>query len=120
MLTLYSVWRIVVGLSLVPAFGTLYHRLTLPEATRFERASAGQPVEDEEALKNGHSRPISEVPSEKATKGGFETSSSEDGAIAPAHPVDGGAHGGRALVASKKAHWRGTSYGASSHVPSTH
>ncbi|KAG6845679.1 hypothetical protein H0H93_016033 [Arthromyces matolae] len=28
-------WRIVVGLSLIPAFGTLYQRLTLPESTRF-------------------------------------------------------------------------------------
>ena len=30
-----GVWRIIVGLSLVPAFGTLYQRLTLPEATRY-------------------------------------------------------------------------------------
>ncbi|KAK7063412.1 MFS inorganic phosphate transporter [Favolaschia claudopus] len=30
-----GVWRIVVGLSLVPAFGTLYQRLTLAESTRF-------------------------------------------------------------------------------------
>ncbi|KAJ6537339.1 major facilitator superfamily domain-containing protein [Mycena sp. CBHHK59/15] len=30
-----GVWRIVVGLSLIPAFGTLYQRLTLPESTRF-------------------------------------------------------------------------------------
>ncbi|KAH9942537.1 MFS general substrate transporter [Epithele typhae] len=27
-------WRILVGLSLIPAFGTLYQRLTLPESTR--------------------------------------------------------------------------------------
>ncbi|KAF8518837.1 MFS inorganic phosphate transporter [Hysterangium stoloniferum] len=31
-------WRIVVGISLVPAFGTLYHRLTLPEARRYVKA----------------------------------------------------------------------------------
>ncbi|KAF8073324.1 inorganic phosphate transporter [Lyophyllum atratum] len=30
-----GVWRIVVGVSLVPAFATLYQRLTLPESTRF-------------------------------------------------------------------------------------
>lgn len=30
-----GVWRIVVGVSLVPAFGTLYQRLTLPESIRF-------------------------------------------------------------------------------------
>ncbi|KAK7676468.1 hypothetical protein QCA50_014513 [Cerrena zonata] len=33
-----GVWRIVVGLSLIPAFGTLYQRLTLPESKRFEDA----------------------------------------------------------------------------------
>ncbi|KAF5310044.1 hypothetical protein D9619_010128 [Psilocybe cf. subviscida] len=30
-----GVWRIVVGISLIPAFGTLYQRLTLPESVRF-------------------------------------------------------------------------------------
>ncbi|KAF8873974.1 major facilitator superfamily domain-containing protein [Gymnopilus junonius] len=30
-----GVWRIVVGLSLIPAFGTLYQRLTLPESKRY-------------------------------------------------------------------------------------
>ncbi|KAF8837549.1 MFS general substrate transporter [Paxillus ammoniavirescens] len=33
-----GVWRIVVGLSLIPAFGTLYQRLTLPESVRFEES----------------------------------------------------------------------------------
>lgn len=31
-------WRVVVGLSLIPAFGTLYWRLTLPESTRYIRS----------------------------------------------------------------------------------
>ncbi|KAL0573734.1 hypothetical protein V5O48_008230 [Marasmius crinis-equi] len=31
-----GVWRIVVGVSLVPAFATLYQRLTLPESKRFQ------------------------------------------------------------------------------------
>jgi hypothetical protein len=30
-----AVWRIIVGISLIPAFATLYHRLTLPEAKKF-------------------------------------------------------------------------------------
>ncbi|KAH0586684.1 hypothetical protein H2248_007899 [Termitomyces sp. 'cryptogamus'] len=30
-----GVWRIVIGVSLIPAFGTLYQRLTLPESNRF-------------------------------------------------------------------------------------
>lgn len=33
-----TVWRIVVGISLIPAFATLYQRLTLPESTRFEKS----------------------------------------------------------------------------------
>ena len=33
-----GVWRIVVGLSLIPAFGTLYQRLTLPESVRFKKS----------------------------------------------------------------------------------
>lgn len=31
-----GVWRIVVGVSLIPAFSTLYQRLTLPESKRFK------------------------------------------------------------------------------------
>jgi MFS transporter, PHS family, inorganic phosphate transporter len=34
-LIVWLVWRIIVGLSLIPAFGTLYQRLTLPESTRY-------------------------------------------------------------------------------------
>ncbi|KJA23707.1 hypothetical protein HYPSUDRAFT_39540 [Hypholoma sublateritium FD-334 SS-4] len=30
-----GVWRICIGVSLIPAFGTLYQRLTLPESVRF-------------------------------------------------------------------------------------
>ncbi|KZV67910.1 MFS general substrate transporter [Peniophora sp. CONT] len=41
-----GVWRICVGLSLIPAFGTLYQRLTLPESTRFIKSQ--QKTEDEE------------------------------------------------------------------------
>ncbi|KAJ7059411.1 major facilitator superfamily domain-containing protein [Mycena amicta] len=38
-----GVWRIVVGLSLIPAFGTLYQRLTLPESTRYEESQKPHP-----------------------------------------------------------------------------
>ncbi|TEB27607.1 inorganic phosphate transporter [Coprinellus micaceus] len=33
-----GIWRIAVGLSLIPAFGTLYQRLTLGESTRYEKS----------------------------------------------------------------------------------
>ncbi|EEB91629.1 hypothetical protein MPER_09986 [Moniliophthora perniciosa FA553] len=54
-----GVWRIIVGVSLVPAFGTLYQRLTLPESTRFKK-SREQPndevdLEELNALNNSGS-----------------------------------------------------------------
>jgi PHS family inorganic phosphate transporter-like MFS transporter len=50
----FVVWRIVIGLSLIPAFGTLYQRLTLPESKRFI-ASQKRPEDAEtfEKLKEG-------------------------------------------------------------------
>ncbi|KAI0322068.1 major facilitator superfamily domain-containing protein [Amylostereum chailletii] len=43
-----GVWRIAVGLSLIPAFATLYQRLTLPESKRFLKSQeAPKPVEDD-------------------------------------------------------------------------
>jgi len=46
-------WRIVVGLSLIPALGTLYQRLTLPESTRYLATQKLQADENTaEELKN--------------------------------------------------------------------
>ncbi|KAL4080531.1 major facilitator superfamily domain-containing protein [Scleroderma citrinum] len=42
-----GVWRIVVGLSLIPAFGTLYQRLTLPEADRYTKSKNMSTDEDD-------------------------------------------------------------------------
>ncbi|RXW14845.1 hypothetical protein EST38_g11007 [Candolleomyces aberdarensis] len=42
-----GVWRIVVGISLIPAFGTLYQRLTLGESTRYEESRKLKSEEDE-------------------------------------------------------------------------
>ncbi|THH17380.1 hypothetical protein EW146_g3417 [Bondarzewia mesenterica] len=47
-----GVWRIVVGLSLIPAFGTLYQRLTLPESTRYLKSTEA---------KNDEEGPIAEL-----------------------------------------------------------
>lgn len=33
-----GVWRIVIGVSLIPAFGTLYQRITMPESKRYMEA----------------------------------------------------------------------------------
>ncbi|KAL6300221.1 MFS general substrate transporter [Sparassis latifolia] len=40
-----GVWRILIGLSLIPAFATLYQRLTLPESKRFEASQKNVDVE---------------------------------------------------------------------------
>ncbi|KLO16414.1 inorganic phosphate transporter [Schizopora paradoxa] len=45
-----GVWRVVVGLSLVPAFGTLYQRLTLPEAVKYEEAQGVEGLKKEGAV----------------------------------------------------------------------
>jgi PHS family inorganic phosphate transporter-like MFS transporter len=41
-----GIWRIIVGLSLIPAFGTLYQRLTLPESTRYKESQKLQMNEE--------------------------------------------------------------------------
>lgn len=46
-LILSLVWRIIVGVSLVPAFGTLYQRLTLPESQAFLKTRGQQDPESE-------------------------------------------------------------------------
>jgi len=42
-----GVWRICIGVSLVPAFGTLYQRLTLPESKKFEASRKAEAHEEE-------------------------------------------------------------------------
>ncbi|KAF9040408.1 MFS general substrate transporter [Hymenopellis radicata] len=46
-----GVWRIIIGISLVPAFGTLYQRLTLPESSRFLASQKPVELDDIEKLK---------------------------------------------------------------------
>ncbi|KAA1472238.1 MFS general substrate transporter [Dentipellis sp. KUC8613] len=43
-------WRIAVGLSLIPACGTLYQRLTLPESTRYLKATKQQQEEEPDPI----------------------------------------------------------------------
>ncbi|KAG8688633.1 hypothetical protein FRC08_011322 [Ceratobasidium sp. 394] len=60
-----AVWRIVVGLSLIPAFGTLYQRLTLPESTRYSKTRNAEADEAQKEVneKEGTSELKKEVPS---------------------------------------------------------
>jgi PHS family inorganic phosphate transporter-like MFS transporter len=82
-----GVWRIAVGLSLIPAFATLYQRLTLPESTRF---IASQKVADEEQhpSKDIPLKEESQLKDEKLSSAG----SSSDSAEAPLEEVAKKAH----------------------------
>jgi len=74
-----GVWRIIVGVSLVPAFATLYQRLVLPESQRYKKAR-GEMVEDAtiekaspedssvdgKATETGSSSDVQEAPVERA------------------------------------------------------
>ncbi|KAJ7075608.1 inorganic phosphate transporter [Mycena belliarum] len=84
-----GVWRIVVGVSLVPAFGTLYQRLTLPESTRFIESQ--EPNQDVMLLKQ----------KQAAADDNTEAKST------PAEvPKDAGTQVAIAEVLKKKAHFR--------------
>ncbi|KIK05299.1 hypothetical protein K443DRAFT_675254 [Laccaria amethystina LaAM-08-1] len=60
-----GVWRILVGLSLIPAFGTLYQRLTLPESNRYKASKTLKQLpdsqDDVDELKKDDGEPTAEV-----------------------------------------------------------
>ncbi|KAF8674652.1 Sugar transporter [Rhizoctonia solani] len=70
-----AVWRIVVGVSLIPAFGTLYQRLTLPESTRFSKT---RNAEADEAQKEDEPQKEKEAELKKAA---LDASSSEQSSV---------------------------------------
>ncbi|KEP49928.1 inorganic phosphate transporter [Rhizoctonia solani 123E] len=53
-----AVWRIIVGLSLIPAFATLYHRFVMPESARFNKTRG---PDAEEARKEGTEKKESHI-----------------------------------------------------------
>ncbi|KAG9007234.1 hypothetical protein FRB93_008057 [Tulasnella sp. JGI-2019a] len=61
-----GVWRICVGVSLIPCAATLYQRLTLPEATRYNeaqaRATSGHGASDPELNKKHSTVVVDEKP----------------------------------------------------------
>lgn len=107
-----SVWRIVVGLSLIPAFATLYQRLTLPESTRYKEASKLGHEEDNIAeLKQ---RADADVASADSSTNGTnpEKPSGKSPAVIEREASQATATGEppklskAELAAQKKAHWR--------------
>ncbi|KAG9056123.1 hypothetical protein FS842_000262 [Serendipita sp. 407] len=90
-------WRVLVGLSLVPAFGTLYQRLVLPESRKFELTKDSN---------NNTRTSLPEAVTPKKGAGVDEKVTEVDSEASPVvRPVDaaGERHG---VIASKKAHWQ--------------
>ncbi|KAF7437379.1 hypothetical protein PC9H_004218 [Pleurotus ostreatus] len=106
-------WRIIVGLSLIPAFATLYQRLTLPESSRYLATQKLQTDENTvEELKNyarategdHNSNNIGNQPTDEKPGVGLQSTSdasSHEGKVEHSdkgHEIAG--------VAAKKAHFR--------------
>lgn len=85
-----TVWRIVVGVSLVPAFATLYQRLTLPEAKRYEDAHQNADLHSDDSLEN--------LKKEK------------EGVTVDTEAVDNSALHARQIADNKKGHFAGALY----------
>ncbi|KAH7318816.1 inorganic phosphate transporter [Rhizoctonia solani] len=64
-----AVWRIIIGLSLIPAFGTLYQRFVMPESVRFNKTRG--PEVGEGQKENAEKK-------EKAVEDQFQSRSSSD------------------------------------------
>lgn len=103
--TILAVWRIIVGISLIPAFGTLYQRLTLPEATRYE---ASKRLHEEEAALDDLSKAAQpdadKAKAEEVTKDGVKVEEKGDEKVTPDSSEEDITE-----VAVKKAHFSGES-----------
>lgn len=93
-----GVWRIVIGLSLIPALGTLYQRLTLPESEHFKESQRQHAHEDDiEDLKKKADADVASADSATHEKNPSVTEE------APVSPTPKAA----SIVDSKKNHWKG-------------
>ncbi|TFK48881.1 MFS general substrate transporter [Heliocybe sulcata] len=109
-----GVWRIIIALSLIPAFATLYQRLTLPESKRFE-AAKNKDAEDEkefQRLKQQGDFNLSRQPqaSSSAAAGRSEESSATASIAEEKRDLEKGSSeaGGKKtaeIAHAKKAHW---------------
>ncbi|KAG6901044.1 hypothetical protein C0995_001583 [Termitomyces sp. Mi166 len=114
-----GVWRIVVGVSLIPAFGTLYQRLTLPESTRFiasqklkNATSAAEEGDAVAAIKKaqvaGQATTWDSEKSGNSSEDNVKDTDSKRLSQTSEHTVDGDPE---SPANAKKSHFRGTFYG---------
>ena len=122
---MHAVWRIIVALSLIPAFGTLYQRLTLPESRRFQ---AARQMDEEDPVvqeKKAHERALKKLNNPDAelhSDSGSEKHSVNDEAVGGAKERTAGPRpevvveeeqglGTHEAVRRKRAHFKGMSLG---------
>ncbi|KAG6827238.1 hypothetical protein H0H92_012694 [Tricholoma furcatifolium] len=94
-----GVWRIVIGISLIPGFATLYQRLTLPESSRFLAS---------EKLKNATSA-AEEGDAIAELKRAQRAEDAKMGNVTPEEAKD--VEDDVSLEVEKKAHFKGDFYG---------
>lgn len=92
-------WRVIVGLSLIPAFGTLYQRLTLAESRRFKISQKARYDEHDFDFNKKHDDHKVEV------KPASDSDSETTPHVPTAAPEEG--LGAKHAVRQKKAHFRG-------------
>ncbi|PSS38138.1 hypothetical protein PHLCEN_2v45 [Hermanssonia centrifuga] len=98
-----GVWRIVIGLSLIPAFGTLYQRLTLPESKRFkETQKLGAEEDGVEDLKSKADADVASADSSTNKSLNEKKQSQSVAQETPATPRSGSA---KPALQTKKAHF---------------
>ncbi|KAF8960560.1 major facilitator superfamily domain-containing protein [Flammula alnicola] len=100
-----GVWRIVVGISLIPAFGTLYQRLTLPELTRYLKAQkmkhqdhANETADDIDRLKQAQRAEELRMQNEKPEDSSLDDKSANQNIDEEMAPVE--------MVVKKPAHFK--------------
>ncbi|KAF8968635.1 phosphate transporter [Flammula alnicola] len=100
-----GVWRIVVGISLIPAFGTLYQRLTLPESTRYLKAQkmkhqdhANEAADDIDRLKQAQHAEELRMQNEKPEDSSLDDKSANQKIDEETAPVE--------MVVKKPAHFK--------------
>ena len=100
------VWRILVGLSLVPAFGTLYQRLTLPEATRYEESRKNATrIADEESIDELKKKSNADPAVAEKPVGSNASHTSDSSASSPTTATTK-TKSAKELAAAKKGHFR--------------
>ena len=102
-----KIWRVLIGLSLIPAFGTLYQRLTLPESRKFELTKTREVAAETGTATTELPATTTEKKQELNANAQVTEANSEQSSIkVPPSPSSEVNVNGHSEVADKQAHWR--------------